>query len=50
MRIHFDQLGAINSCHVVNYLLEKSRVTYQLANERNYTFQPAAMRRGRQTA
>jgi hypothetical protein len=36
VEIHFDQSGRICGARIVNYLLEKSRVTYQAPEERNY--------------
>ena len=36
MRIEFDAKCRIQGCSIVNYLLEKSRVVFQSAMERNY--------------
>eukprot|EP01100_Stratorugosa_tubuloviscum_P007534 TRINITY_DN3124_c0_g1_i1.p1 TRINITY_DN3124_c0_g1~~TRINITY_DN3124_c0_g1_i1.p1 ORF type:complete len:1462 (-),score=863.00 TRINITY_DN3124_c0_g1_i1:229-4614(-) len=36
MEIHFDNNSKIIGCKIINYLLEKSRVTKQAENERNY--------------
>lgn len=34
--VYFDQVGSIAGGSVISYLLEKSRVVYQMENERNY--------------
>ncbi|XP_069510584.1 myosin-4-like [Ambystoma mexicanum] len=36
IRIHFGTTGKLASADIETYLLEKSRVTFQLPNERNY--------------
>nr|XP_032816926.1 myosin-4-like [Petromyzon marinus] len=36
IRIHFGASGKLASCDIETYLLEKSRVTFQLPTERNY--------------
>ena len=36
MEVNFDKKNKIKGCNVVAYLLEKSRVVKQTANERNY--------------
>ncbi|XP_068604805.1 myosin-7-like [Brachionichthys hirsutus] len=36
IRIHFDNRGKLSSADIETYLLEKSRVTYQLKAERDY--------------
>uniref|UniRef100_A0A3B3R5B3 Myosin heavy chain, fast skeletal muscle-like n=1 Tax=Paramormyrops kingsleyae TaxID=1676925 RepID=A0A3B3R5B3_9TELE len=36
IRIHFGQTGKLASADIETYLLEKSRVTFQLSNERSY--------------
>ncbi|KAM8945710.1 myosin-1-like [Pelodytes ibericus] len=36
IRIHFGTTGKLASADIETYLLEKSRVTFQLANERSY--------------
>jgi len=36
MEVNFDPSGRIKGCNVTSYLLEKSRVVKQTANERNY--------------
>ena len=36
MEIHFDQKGSICGASTINYLLEKSRVVYQIKGERNF--------------
>ncbi|XP_053564558.1 myosin-4-like [Bombina bombina] len=36
IRIHFGATGKLASADIETYLLEKSRVTFQLANERSY--------------
>ncbi|GMH78324.1 hypothetical protein TL16_g07756 [Triparma laevis f. inornata] len=36
MELNFTTGGKIKGCRIVNYLLEKSRLCFQLKNERNY--------------
>ncbi|GMH55653.1 hypothetical protein TrST_g11594 [Triparma strigata] len=36
MELNFTTGGRIKGCRIVNYLLEKSRLCFQLKNERNY--------------
>ena len=36
MELNFTSSCKIKGCKIVNYLLEKSRITFQLPNERNY--------------
>ncbi|ELR21237.1 myosin1, putative [Acanthamoeba castellanii str. Neff] len=36
VEIHFDQKGSICGASTINYLLEKSRVVYQIKGERNF--------------
>ena len=36
IRIHFGPTGKIAGADIESYLLEKSRVTYQMPAERNY--------------
>jgi myosin heavy subunit len=36
VEIHFDQKGSICGAMTINYLLEKSRVVYQIKGERNF--------------
>ena len=36
MELNFTSSSKIKGCKIVNYLLEKSRITFQLPNERNY--------------
>ena len=36
IRIHFGPTGKIAGADIESYLLEKSRITYQMAAERNY--------------
>jgi myosin heavy subunit len=36
MELHFDMKGGVMSCGTINYLLEKSRVHSQAADERSY--------------
>ena len=36
MEINFLNGGKIKGCRIINYLLEKSRVVFQIPNERNY--------------
>ena len=36
IRIHFGPAGKIAGADIESYLLEKSRITYQMAAERNY--------------
>jgi len=37
IRVHFGPNGKLSSGDIETYLLEKSRVTYQLEGERNYS-------------
>lgn len=36
INVHFDRKGTIAGAEIKTYLLEKSRVNYQTAGERNY--------------